>query len=131
MTYTGARARGLGCVAGLLVTFLAGAVAYGFMTGYLPVRPFDSDRWKQAERLDDQVRVQMIDHLVWSGKLDGLSRGELVALLGAPSNAGYFRDRDYVYWLGNERSLFSIDSEWLVVDVDASGRVSHYEVVRD
>lgn len=73
----------------------------------------------------------MIEHLIWSRKLDGLSRGELVALLGAPSNAGYFRGRDYVYWLGNERSLFSIDSEWLVIDVDASGRVSHYEVVRD
>ncbi len=131
MTYSGTRARGLGCVAGLLVTLLAGAVSYGFMTGFLPVRPFDSDRWKQVERVDDQARIHMIEHLMWSRKLDGLSRTELVALLGPPSNAGYFRDRDYVYWLGNERSLFSIDSEWLVVDVDASGRVSHYEVVRD
>jgi len=131
MTYSGARARGLGCVVGLLVTFLAGAVTYGFMTGHLPVRTFDSDRWKQAERLDDQVRIQMIEHPMWSGKLDGMSRTELLALLGAPSNVGYVRDRDYVYWLGNERSLLSLDSEWLVVDVDASGRVSRYEVVSD
>lgn len=131
MAYSGVRARGLGCVAGLLVTFLAGAVTYGFMTGYLPVRTFDSERWKRVERADDQSRIQMIEHLMWSGKLDHRSRSELIALLGAPSNAGYFRDRDYVYWLGNERSLFSTDSEWLVVDVDASGRVSHYEVVWD
>ena len=131
MTYSGARARAGGCVAGLLVTLLAGAVVYGFMTGFLPVRPFDSDRWKQVERGDGQARIHMIAHLMWSRKLDGLSRSELVALLGAPSNAGYFRDRDYVYWLGNERSLLSIDSERLVVDVDASGRVAHYEVVRD
>ncbi|MBA4763651.1 hypothetical protein [Sphingomonas sp.] len=131
MAYSGVRARGLGCVVGVLVVFLASTITYGFMTGYLPVRPFDSDRWKRVERVDDQARIHMIEHLMWSGKLDGLSRSELVALLGAPLKAGYFRDRDYVYWLGNERSLFSIDSEWLVVDVDASGRVSHYEVVRD
>lgn len=131
MAYSGVRARGLGCVVGVLVVFLASTITYGFMTGYLPVRPFDSDRWKRVERVDDQARIHMIEHLMWSGKLDGLSRSELVALLGAPSKAGYFRDRDYVYWLGNERSLFSIDSEWLVLDVDASGRVSHYEVVRD
>ena len=131
MPYSGARARGSGCVVGLLVSLLALAVTYGFVTGYLPVRPFDSDRWKQVERADDQARLHMIAHLMWSRKLDGLNRSELVALLGAPSDASYFRDRDYVYWLGNERSLLSIDSEWLVVDVDAAGRVSNYEVVRD
>ncbi len=131
MTYSGARARGLGCVVGLLVVFLASTITYGFKTGHLPVRPFDSDRWKRVERVDDQARIHMIEHLMWSGKLDGLSRGELVALLGPPSDTAYFREHDYVYRLGDERSLFSIDSEWLVLDVDASGRVSRYEVVRD
>jgi len=131
MTYSGARAWTLGCLAGVLVVFLAGTFAYGFKTGYLPVRFFDSERWKRVERVDDQTRIQMIEHLMWSGKLDGLSRSELVALLGQPSEAGYFREHDYVYWLGDERSLFSIDSEWLVLDVDAAGRVSRYEVVRD
>jgi len=131
MAYSGARARGLGCVAGLLVAFLAGTVAYGFMTGYLPVRPFDSDRWKRVERVDDQARIHMIEHLMWSGKLNGLSHSDLVALLGPPSETPYFREHDYVYRLGDERSLFSIDPEWLVLDVNASGRVSRYEVVRD
>lgn len=131
MPYSGARGRAVGCVAGLLLVLLTGVIGYGFKTGYLPVRPFDSDRWKRVERVDDQARIQMIEHLMWSKKLDGLSRSELVALLGPPSDAGYFRDRDYVYRLGDERGLFSIDSEWLVVDVDAGGRVSQYEIVRD
>lgn len=131
MAYSGARAWSFGCLAALLVALLAGTFTYGFKTGYLPVRFFDSDRWKRVERVDDRTRIQMIEHLMWSGKLNGRSRSELVAMLGPPSDTPYFRENDYVYRLGDERSLFSIDTEWLVVDVDASGHVSHYEVVRD
>ena len=34
---------------------------------------------------------------------------------GVPPPTDYFREYDYAYWLGPERGLFSIDSEWLVV----------------
>jgi hypothetical protein len=35
------------------------------------------------------------------------------------------------YWLGPERSYFSVDSEWLVLRLDRAGRVVEYRIVRD
>jgi hypothetical protein len=44
-----------------------------------------------------------------------------------PPPSEYFREYDYVYWLGPERGFVSIDSEWLVVrcggDVVVSAQV--------
>lgn len=131
MAYTGVGARRTGCVVGFFVMLVGGVIAFAFMTGHLPVRPFDSTRWKTVSRADDQTRVHMIEHLIWSGKLDGLSRSDVIDLLGPASDSGYFRDRDLVYHLGNQRSLLSLDSEWLVIDLDPRGRVARYEVVSD
>jgi hypothetical protein len=52
-------------------------------------------------------------------------------LLGEPSDEGYFREWDFVYWLGPERSYMGIDSEWLVVRLGRDGRVTEYRIVRD
>jgi hypothetical protein len=54
----------------------------------------------------------------------------LEALLGVPPPTPYFREYDYVYWLGPERGLFSIDSEWLVVKLQNDVVVAA-EVVTD
>ena len=61
----------------------------------------------------------------------GRSRGEIVALLGEPTTTDYFKDYDLVYWLGPERGLISIDSEWLVIRLDSLGRVSDFRLVTD
>lgn len=55
----------------------------------------------------------MVDDLLSKHNLVGLSTKEVEVLLGKPPKTGYFKDYDYVYWLGPERSTFSIDSEWL------------------
>ena len=73
----------------------------------------------------------MADWLVSSHGLPGKNRSELVAMLGAPPETGYFRDWDLVYPLGAERGLFSIDSEWLVVRLDQSGDAIDARVVTD
>ncbi|MFZ1830365.1 MAG: hypothetical protein WAW42_16730 [Candidatus Competibacteraceae bacterium] len=52
-------------------------------------------------------------------------------MLGEPLEHGYFRDYDLVYRLGMERGFMSIDSEWLAVILDESGRVASVEIVRD
>jgi hypothetical protein len=57
----------------------------------------------------------MVDDLLLRHRLVGMKRAELEKLLGSPPPTAYFREYDYVYWLGPERGLFSIDSEWLVV----------------
>ncbi len=36
-----------------------------------------------------------------------------------------------VYWLGPERGLIRIDSEWLVLRLDEGGVVREFRIVRD
>ena len=77
------------------------------------------------------VRLEMADQLIAQNKLHGMTRVEVVELLGEQSTTNKFKDWDMVYWLGNERGFMSIDSEWLVIHLDANGRVRDYRNVRD
>ena len=52
-------------------------------------------------------------------------------MLGEPTVTSYFREYDLVYVLGNERGWMSIDSEWLLMRLDDTGRVSADEIARD
>ena len=61
----------------------------------------------------------------------GLAVLVVVAVLGEPTRTDYFKEFDFVYWLGPERGLISVDSEWLVIKLDPSGRVSQAQVVTD
>ena len=47
-----------------------------------------------------------------------MAEADVIALLGEPNNDyGYFNaDNRYVYYMGAERGLISIDSEWLILD---------------
>jgi hypothetical protein len=73
----------------------------------------------------------MADWFLLTGRLIGLSRSEVVSLLGEPPEHGYFRSYDLVYQLGSERSFLGIDSEWLAIRLNAAGFVSEAEIVRD
>ncbi len=42
-----------------------------------------------------------------------MTKTEIDESLGVPPETNYFREYDYVYWLGPERGFMSIDSEWL------------------
>ena len=130
-TYKASFARkALGCLAVICLVLLLGWVGGAFITGFLPLRFFDSADWKAASYWDG-TRVEMIEHLQWSGKLEGLSKTEVIALLGPETNTNYFSEHDMVYTLGPERGWFSIDSEWLVIDFDRNGVVASYQVVTD
>jgi hypothetical protein len=63
--------------------------------------------------------------------LDRLSRLDVEKLLGEPTNTRKFKEYDLVYWLGPERGLMHIDSEWLVVRFDEKGVLLSYAIVRD
>jgi outer membrane protein assembly factor BamE (lipoprotein component of BamABCDE complex) len=73
----------------------------------------------------------MVDDLLARYPLVGMTRAEVVRLLGEPPPAEYFRNFDLVYWLGPERGFASIDSEWLVLQLDPNGRVVQAKVVTD
>jgi hypothetical protein len=53
------------------------------------------------------------------------------ACSGKPSEEGYFREWDLVYWLGPERGYMSIDSEWMVLRLGKDGKVAECRIVRD
>lgn len=120
-----------GCFAIVLAALVAIAILYGFETGYLPERRFNAATWRNDLNGDRDARVHMVDSLIASGRLDGLTRPEVISLLGPPCDCGYFSDWDLVYRLGMERDLLSIDSEWLVIRMDRNGRIARYELARD
>jgi hypothetical protein len=71
---------------------------------------------------------------VVTGTLPGKARGEIEELLGPSLVTPYFRDtkRDLIYFLGPERgSYIKIDSEWLLIWLDAQGRFHHYQIATD
>ena len=106
-------------------------IGSAFITGRLPFEFFDSQRWKLVERSDDYSRLRMIEPLIMSGRLDGVTQPEVIALLGPSDDTNYFNEWDFVYWLGPERSFMSVDSEWLVIKIGPTGRVVEYRVVSD
>lgn len=116
----------LGIVAAMAVAVL---VRGAWATGYLPVRLFNSTEWKNPTEANS--RISMINALLLTHTLKGMTRSEVIHLLGEPPASEYFRDWDFVYRLGNERGLFSIDSEWLVVKFGPDGKVAAWDVVRD
>ncbi|HEY9684986.1 MAG TPA: hypothetical protein V6C86_25640 [Oculatellaceae cyanobacterium] len=78
-------------------------------------KPFSSNDWKTT-RTDQasSARLKEVDDLVRSGKLIGLSRESVQELLGIPDSIKPELS-EYIYRLGPERNLISIDEEWLVV----------------
>jgi len=96
-------------------------------------RSFDAAAWRRHETKDAMWpdRLTMVDDLMERHPLRGLSRDSVERLLGPGDSTSYWREWDLVYWLGPERGLMRIDSEWLVVDFDANGRVRDYRLVRD
>ncbi len=95
---------------------------------------FDSQAWKASladNQSEDPIRLRMVDDLLRKHRLIGLSRSEVLDFLGQPPPTDKFSDWDLVYWLGPERGLFSIDSEWLVIRFGKNGKVTEAKDVQD
>ena len=78
---------------------------------YVNRMPFDSESWKNAEVGDREnpVRLRMVNDLLETYSLEGMSREEIEELLG------WCSDYDCQYWLGPERGVLRWDSEYLVI----------------
>ena len=95
---------------------------------------FNSQKWKVAETSSDSSyapRLEMADDLVSSRCLQKMSEKEIRSLLGPSTKTNKYKEWDFVYWLGPERSYFSIDSEWLVIRIDKNKKVKEVRIVRD
>jgi hypothetical protein len=111
--------RTLSLAGGLLTSF--GLIIMSLMwpvlfDDYSHRREFDSQNWRNSsERNAEPIKLRMVDDLLSRYRLVGMTRKQIDDLLGQPPHTEYFKDYDYVYWLGPERSFFSIDSEWLCI----------------
>ena len=92
--------------------------------------PFDEVRWKQADVRAEPptVRQLMVADLVQRDALRGLSRDDVIDLLGTPDSvdagAAGFPRWDIIYVLGDEDAgPYSLDTEALGVKFGADGRV--------
>ena len=82
---------------------------------------------------DISARQKMLGDVV-KKVLPGHDRRALEDLLGPSLETPYFADtgRDMIYRLGMERdSMFGVDSEWLLIWLDDSGRFERYEIRTD
>jgi hypothetical protein len=95
--------------------------------------PFVASWWNvEAERGTLlQTRYRVADRLTSSNRLRGMTRSEVIALLGGPTDTDKFQDHGLIYVLGPERGFIRIDYEWLAIDFDPAGRVSNVTVVSD
>lgn len=94
-----------------------------------PSDNFDAQRWKDAD-LTTRDRVEMTGALFAEHSLEGMSRAEVIELLGEPTRTDKWRDWDMIYVLG-PTSYMPIDNEWLVIRLDQAGFVTDYDVTAD
>lgn len=127
--------------AGIIVALLGGGV-WAFVTFALEPGPearcagheqFQVAMWRDPNQAEGALAVRgcMVDDLLATHDFHGRPRSEVVGLLGEPRKTEYFSNYDLVYWLGPERGLMSIDSEWLVFKLDSVKRVREYRLVTD
>ena len=102
------------------------AVVVVYSSRYTYKHTFSKEKW-----LESDERVYMVDDMMRKHELLGMTKGEVISLLGSETEGAYFKESDnFVYWLGMERGLISIDSEWLVI-VFENGVVSDRYITRD
>lgn len=108
---------------GILLTFIIGSLS--FNTYY---SAFNPTKWA----LYPEKRTLMIEKLFADYDFIDLSRKEVASLLGEPTKTAYFKNtNNLVYYLGPERGLMSVDSEWLIITFNEKDTVSKVEIKRD
>jgi hypothetical protein len=98
---------------------------------------FDAVRWQADKITDSEIgaltpRQRMLKGAVAAAR-NANSRREIEASLGPTLDTAYFRDsgRDLIYILGPERGVFSMDNEWLLIWLDANGKMARFQIATD
>jgi hypothetical protein len=109
------------------------------VSDYQHRQSFNAELWRNQGQVEQEdimwpPRLCMVDDLIASGTLDGLTQEEVVGLLGPPEDKSFplgAVDCDLHYYLGPERGFIRIDSEWLFITFGEDGRVDRYWLYRD
>lgn len=99
----------------------------------LAAMTFDPAIWRDQVAIysDAFPRRRMVADLRRNHLSTGMTREQVTALIGPPTDTAKFRDHGLVYWVGPEPGGVSIDSQWLLIDLDPSGRVVAIDVATD
>jgi hypothetical protein len=102
-------------------------------------RPFDANAWRGVDpnnESDRETRGSMVDDLMEQKLLDGLTAAEVEELLGSsmPDSRRKSAGMDDESWqlcyhLGPTRDMLPIDEEFLMIRLDADGKVVTYRVI--
>lgn len=108
---------------GLLAVFVVGVALGIARKGHT----FSTEQWL-AEPAE---RTKIVEDLLENHSPMGMTEEEVLALLGQPSDETPFTEQNTLYYyLGDERGLISIDSEWLVLTME-DGVVSSADTTTD
>jgi hypothetical protein len=118
-----------GIVAAIFILAICLFIFGPSIKSYIQEVPFNSDQWKANLETHDNLKQNMVSDLLSRYTLQGMSRDEIENLLGKPPKTDYFKDYDYVYWLGPEKGM-GVDSEWLGIQFN-NGVVITADILRD
>jgi len=126
-----------------IVLFL-GVLFYPSLDRAIQSRRFEATTWRSAGHdlsTPWPIRLRMVDDLTAHHGLMGLNREDVIVLLGPPDDVEAFRERsrrsddnswDIGYELGPQRGpIIRIDNDWLLLDLDGSGKVQRFIVTHD
>jgi hypothetical protein len=92
---------------------------------------FIQSQWMDTSLVRGKLAIRgcMVDDLLDSHELRGMTREGVIALIGEPDTVNDLSGYDMVYWLGPERGLVGTDSEYLVMKLDKANRVTSVELI--
>lgn len=109
------------------ILLIIGIVILFFFGANIVKHTFSSESWQKHP----EKRINMVDDLLAKYQLKGMSKEEIISLLGESTDTEYFKtESNMVYYLGPERGLISIDSEWLVLEMQ-DNHVTEVNILRD
>ena len=92
---------------------------------------FIQSQWLDTSLVRSRLAIRgcMVDDLLDTHELRGMTRAQVVALIGEPDSTRDFPEYDLVYWLGPQRGLIGTDSEYLAMKLDKAKRVLSVELI--
>ncbi len=91
---------------------------------------FVSEGWQRPGASYDGTRQAMVQDLLATRTLMGMSEDSVLNLLGKPNTGPWQSASTINYRLGPEPGPFSVGSEWLILELDG-GHLSNFSISRD
>ena len=126
-----------GWLVGVFAVFIAWLTLGHIPAGWWHRTDFEPTGWRDAPVVDYSewpIRQRMVNDLMSSDVLDGLSEPEVVELLGPPHDPDWpmgARACDIHYLLGPEPGFMAMDDQWLFIELDDHGLVQRYWLYTD